>query len=161
MREGAYDYLTKPVDIARLHVLLEKAIVKGRTLQELVILRRRLKDGWGVDRLIGESQPMLEVQRLINHAAGTSSPVLVHGEARTGRELVARTLHELSPRSKGPFVAVNCGAMPETLLESEIFGHERGAFTDARDRREGCFELAHGGTLFLDEVAEMRPNTQV
>jgi DNA-binding NtrC family response regulator len=161
MRDGAYDYLTKPVDIERLQVLLEKALDKGRTLQELAILRRRLKDVWGAGRLIGESKPMLDVQRLINHAAGTSAPVLVYGETGTGKELVARTLHELSPRAKGPFVAVNCAAMPETLLESEIFGHERGAFTDARDRREGCFELAHGGTLFLDEVAEMRPITQV
>jgi DNA-binding NtrC family response regulator len=161
MREGAYDYLTKPVDMDRLQLLLEKALDKARTLQELAILRRRVKDVWGIGRLIGQSKPMQEVNRLIDLAAGTPAPVLVNGETGTGKELVARTLHELSPRSKGPFVAVNCAAMPETLLESEIFGHERGAFTDARDRREGCFELAHGGTLFLDEVAEMRPSTQV
>ncbi|HXJ84212.1 MAG TPA: sigma-54 dependent transcriptional regulator [Candidatus Methylomirabilis sp.] len=161
MREGAYDYLTKPVEIERLRVLLEKALDKAKVLQELTILRRRVKDVWGLGRLIGHSKPMQEVQRLIELAAGTAAPVLVNGETGTGKELVARTLHELSPRSKGPFLAVNCAAMPETLLESEIFGHERGAFTDARERREGCFELAHGGTLFLDEVAEMRPSTQV
>ena len=103
---------------------------------------------------------MQEVYRLIEQAAATPAPVLIHGETGTGKELVARTLHELSARASGPFVAVNCAAMPETLLESEIFGHERGAFSDARDRREGCFELADGGTLLLDEVAEMQPGTQ-
>jgi transcriptional regulator with PAS, ATPase and Fis domain len=110
--------------------------------------------------MLGRSAPMREVHRLIEQAAATPAPVLIHGETGTGKELVARTLHELSARSGGPFVAVNCAAIPETLLESEIFGHERGAFTDARDRREGCFELAHGGTLLLDEVAEMQPATQ-
>jgi DNA-binding NtrC family response regulator len=160
MRQGAYDYLTKPVDLDRLRLLIEKALERGRTLDEVTILRRRVKDVWGLGRLIGRSAPMQEVHRLIEQAAATPAPVLIHGETGTGKELVARTLHELSARASGPFVAVNCAAMPETLLESEIFGHERGAFTDARDRREGCFELAHGGTLLLDEVAEMQPGTQ-
>jgi DNA-binding NtrC family response regulator len=160
MRQGAYDYLTKPVDMDRLRILVEKALDKGKDLQEIVALRRRLKNVWGVGRLIGQSKPMQEVHRLIELAAGTPAPVLIYGETGTGKELVAHTLHELSGRSSGPFLAVNCAAMPETLLESEIFGHERGAFTDARDRREGCFELAHGGTLLLDEVSEMRPSTQ-
>ena len=160
MRQGAYDYLTKPVDLDRLRLLIEKGLERGRTLDEITILRRRVKDVWGLGRLIGRSAPMQEVHRLIEQAAATPAPVLIHGETGTGKELVARTLHELSARSGRPFVAVNCAAMPETLLESEIFGHERGAFTDARDRREGCFELAHGGTLLLDEVAEMQPGTQ-
>ncbi len=160
MRQGAYDYLTKPVDLDRLRLLVEKALDRARTLDEVTILRRRVKEVWGMGRLIGRSAPMQEIHRLIEQAAATSAPVLIHGETGTGKELVARTLHDLSARAGGPFVAVNCAAMPETLLESEIFGHERGAFTDARDRREGCFELAHGGTLLLDEVAEMQPGTQ-
>ena len=160
MRQGAYDYLTKPVDLDRLRLLIEKALDRARTLDEITILRRRVKQVWGLGRLVGRSAPMQEVHRLIEQAASTPAPVLIHGETGTGKELVARTLHELSARANGPFVAVNCAAMPETLLESEIFGHERGAFTDARDRREGCFELAHGGTLLLDEVAEMQPATQ-
>jgi len=160
MRKGAYDYLTKPVDLDRVRLLIEKALDRARTLDEITILRRRVKEVWGLGQLIGRSAPMQQVHRLIEQAAATSAPVLIHGETGTGKELVARTLHELSARAEGPFVAVNCAAMPETLLESEIFGHERGAFTDARDRREGCFELAHGGTLLLDEVAEMQPGTQ-
>jgi transcriptional regulator with PAS, ATPase and Fis domain len=103
---------------------------------------------------------MQEVYRLIEVAAPTPAAVLISGESGTGKELVARTLHELSPRAKGPFVAVNCAAIPETLLESEIFGHEKGAFTGALERRPGCFELAHEGTIFLDEIAEMNPGTQ-
>jgi DNA-binding NtrC family response regulator len=160
MRQGAYDYLTKPVDLDRVRLLIEKALDRARTLDEIMVLRRRVKEVWGLGRLIGRSAPMQEVHRLIEQAAATPAPVLIHGETGTGKELVARTLHELSTRAGGPFVAVNCAAMPETLLESEIFGHERGAFTDARDRREGCFELAHGGTLLLDEVAEMQSGTQ-
>jgi DNA-binding NtrC family response regulator len=161
MRKGAYDYLTKPVDLDRVRLLIEKALDRARTLDEITILRRRVREVWGLGRLIGRSPPMQKVHRFIEQAAATPAPVLIHGETGTGKELVARTLHELSARAHGPFVAVNCAAMPETLLESEIFGHERGAFTDARDRREGCFELAHGGTLLLDEVAEMQPGIQV
>src|SRR6185503_11457019 len=119
------------------------------------MLRRKLSQVWGMGRLVGTSAGMQEVYRLIEVAAPTTAPVLISGESGTGKELVARTLHDLSPRSKGPFVAVNCAAIPETLLESEIFGHEKGAFTGALERRQGCFELAHEGTIFLDEIAEM------
>ena len=155
MKDGAYDYLTKPLDVPRLRILIEKALEKGEALREVVLLRRRLQEVWGSGKLVGKSRPMQEVYRLIDLAAPTSAPVLITGESGTGKELVARSLHELSPVAKGPFVAVNCSAIPESLLESEIFGHERGAFTGALERRAGCFELANGGTLFLDEIAEM------
>jgi DNA-binding NtrC family response regulator len=160
MREGAYDYLTKPVDVARLRLLIPKAAERGEALREVALLRRRLSQVWGMGRLVGTSAGMQEVYRLIEVAAPTTAPVLISGESGTGKELVARTLHDLSPRAKGPFVAVNCAAIPETLLESEIFGHEKGAFTGALERRPGCFELAHEGTIFLDEIAEMNPGTQ-
>jgi len=160
MKQGAYDYLTKPVDIPRLKILIEKALEKGETLREVSLLRRRVQEVWGSGKLVGKSRSMHEVYRLIDLAAPTTAPVLISGESGTGKELVARRLHELSPRSKGPFVAVNCSAIPETLLESEIFGHEKGAFTGALERRAGCFELAHMGTLLLDEIAEMTPSTQ-
>ena len=160
MREGAYDYLTKPVDVARLRVLIPKAAERGEALRDVALLRRKLSQVWGMGRLVGTSHGMQEVYRLIEVAAPTPAAVLISGESGTGKELVARTLHDLSPRSKGPFVAVNCAAIPETLLESEIFGHEKGAFTGALERRPGCFELAHEGTIFLDEIAEMNPGTQ-
>ncbi|HEU5191017.1 MAG TPA: sigma-54 dependent transcriptional regulator [Methylomirabilota bacterium] len=159
-KDGAYDYLTKPVDVARLRLLVEKAIEKGEALREVNVLRRRVKAVWGHGRLVGTSKAMQAVFRQIDLAAPTSAPVLISGESGTGKELAARTLHELSPRSQGPFVAVNCAAIPDTLLESEIFGHEKGAFTGALDRRIGCFELAHQGTLFLDEISEMSPSLQ-
>jgi DNA-binding NtrC family response regulator len=159
-KDGAYDYLTKPVDVARLRLLVEKALEKGEALREVNVLRRRVKAVWGHGRLVGTSKVMQAVFRQIDLAGPTSAPVLIAGESGTGKELAARTLHELSPRSQGPFVAVNCAAIPETLLESEIFGHEKGAFTGALDRRIGCFELAHQGTLFLDEISEMSPSLQ-
>jgi DNA-binding NtrC family response regulator len=160
MKEGAYDFLTKPVDVPRLKVLIAKAVEKAEALREVAVLRRRVKQVWGLSTLVGKSPAMQEVYRLIELAAPTPAPVLITGESGTGKELVARTLHEMSPRGRGPFVAVNCAAIPETLLESEIFGHEKGAFTGALERRPGCFEVAHGGTIFLDEIAEMTVATQ-
>jgi DNA-binding NtrC family response regulator len=160
VKDGAFDYLTKPVDLARLRLLIEKALERWEALSEVTLLRRRVQDIWGMGRLVGKSPAMQEIYRLIELAGPTTAPVLIWGESGTGKELVARTLHTRSPRGRGPFVAVNCAAIPETLLESEIFGHERGAFTGAFERRAGCFELASGGTLLLDEIAEMAPATQ-
>ncbi|MEE9181412.1 MAG: sigma-54 dependent transcriptional regulator, partial [candidate division NC10 bacterium] len=160
MKDGAYDYLTKPVDVPRLKFLIQRALEKGEALREVTLLRRRLKEVWGYGKLVGKSKVMQEVYRLIDLAAPTAAPVLISGESGTGKELVAHILHELSPRGQRAFVAVNCSAIPETLLESEIFGHERGAFTGAMERRVGCFEMAHEGTIFLDEIAEMSPSTQ-
>jgi DNA-binding NtrC family response regulator len=160
MKDGAYDYLTKPVDVARLKLLIPKAASSSEALREVALLRRQLRQVVGVGRLVGTGPAMQALYRMIEMAAPTPAPVLITGESGTGKELVARTIHELSPRARAPFVAVNCAAIPETLLESEIFGHEKGAFTGALERRAGCFELAHQGTLFLDEIAEMNPATQ-
>ena len=160
MREGAYDYMAKPVDPRRLRVLVEKAVEKVQVNREVTVLRRQLKESRGLGPLLGVSPAMQEVYRLIEMAAASPAPVLVLGETGTGKELVARTIHQMSPRAKGPFVAVNCSAIPETLLESELFGHEKGAFTGAMARRPGYFELADGGTIFLDEIAEMSSSLQ-
>jgi DNA-binding NtrC family response regulator len=155
MRDGAYDYLPKPVDLRRLRALVDKALEQSQVLREVTLLRRQLGGTQAMGTLIGASEPMQEIYKTIEQAASTSAPVLISGESGTGKELAARTIHSLSVRGKGPFVAINCGAVPETLLESELFGHERGAFTGAVERRAGYFELADGGTLFLDEIAEM------
>ncbi len=161
MKDGAYDYLTKPVDPSRLQLLLERAVERAEAAREVHRLRRELRQRGAFGRLVAGAPGMREVTRQIEQVAPTDATVLVLGESGTGKELVARTIHEHSPRRRAPFVAVNCAAIPETLLESEIFGHEKGAFTGASGRRPGCFELADGGTLFLDEVAEMSPATQV
>ena len=161
IKEGAYDYLSKPVDPSRLRILIQKAIERQETLREVKQLRRQLRDQGSFGRMIGNSPRVRPVYRTIEQAAPTAASVLIWGESGTGKELAAQTIHELSPRSSFPFVAINCAAIPETLLESEIFGHEKGAFTGAQDRRTGVFELAHRGTLFLDEIAEMQPATQV
>jgi len=161
MKEGAYDYLSKPVDPSRLRILLQKAVERQGTLREVKNLRRQLREQGTFGRIVGNSPSIRAVYRVVEQAAPTSASVLIWGESGTGKELAAQTIHELSPRASFPFVAINCAAIPETLLESEIFGHEKGAFTGANDRRVGVFELAHRGTLFLDEIAEMQPATQV
>lgn len=158
--EGAFYYLEKPVDPVKLKVVLAKAVEYGSTRRENRSLKRQLQ-GYGVfGRLVGSSQVMREVYTLLEQVAPSSASVLVTGESGTGKELISRTIHELSPRRLAPFVAINCSAIPETLMESEIFGHEKGAFTGAAERRVGCFELAHTGTLLLDEIAEMPPLLQ-
>ena len=160
MKEGAYDYLTKPVDPQRLRVLLKRMVERHDTRREMTALKRQLNEGGRFGRTIGSSPAIREVYTLIEQAAPTEASVLISGESGTGKELMARTIHELSPRASAPFVALNCAAIPEGMLESEIFGHERGAFTSAIERRQGCFELAHRGTLLLDEIAEMAPPLQ-
>ncbi len=160
MKDGAYDYLTKPVDSKRLGVLLEKVVERVEVLREVTLLRRQLRESRGFGPLLGVSPHMQEVYQFIELAAASSAPVLITGETGTGKELVARTIHQMSARAKGPFVAVNCSAIPDTLLESELFGHERGAFTGASERRAGYFELADAGTIFLDEITEMSPALQ-
>ena len=160
MRHGAFDYLTKPVDTTRLQVLLEKSIEQESLSREVNLLRHQLRQKGSFGQMVGQSRGMQEVYRWVELAATSTAPVLVYGESGTGKELVARTIHELSNRRNKPFVAINCAAIPETLIESELFGHERGAFTGATERRLGCFELTDGGTLFLDEISEMDTNTQ-
>ncbi len=158
---GAYDYLTKPVEPVRLRNVLEKGLRQAQLAREASALRQRLESPLGsYGTLIGKSLPMRRLYKLLSQVAATEAPVLVTGESGTGKELVARTLHDLSPRRDGPFLPVNCAAVPPTLWESEILGHEKGAFTGALERRMGCFEQADGGTLFLDEVTEMASEVQ-
>jgi DNA-binding NtrC family response regulator len=161
IKDGAYDYLTKPVDPQRLKILLDKVVERQETLREVKSLRRQLREHGSFGRMIGNSPEMRRIYRTIEQAAPTAASVLISGDSGTGKELVAQTIHQLSPRTAFPYVPINCAAIPETLLESEIFGHEKGAFTGAAERRQGCFELADRGTLFLDEIAEMTPATQV
>jgi DNA-binding NtrC family response regulator len=160
MKLGAYDFLQKPIDATRLRTILFNATRQRDTQIELEVARRRLRETGVLGALVGSSRSMQEIFALIERIAPSNVSVLITGESGTGKELVARTLHDLSPRKTKPFVAVNCAAIPETLIESEIFGHEKGAFTGAVERRIGCFELANGGTLLLDEVGEMPSATQ-
>ena len=161
LKDGAADYLTKPVDTQKLRLLLENISELNAQKRENEALRRQLRDKGSFGSIVGNSSKMRRIYQVIEQAAPTPASVLIIGESGTGKELVAQTIHQLSPRAEAPFVAINCAAIPETLLESEIFGHERGSFTGAIDRRAGCFELADRGTLFFDEIAEMIPVTQV
>ena len=160
MKLGAYDFLQKPVDATRLRTILANATRQRDTAIELEVARRRLRETGILGTMVGSSRAMRDIFALIEQIAPSNVSVLITGESGTGKEMVARTLHDLSPRKSRPFVAVNCAAIPETLIESEIFGHEKGAFTGAVERRAGCFELASGGTLLLDELGEMPVGTQ-
>jgi DNA-binding NtrC family response regulator len=160
MRMGAYDYITKPIDTNRLRTILQNASALVGSRPELESTRRKLRDSGALGQLRGASRKMQEIFRLIELVAPSTASVLITGASGTGKELVARTIHQLSPRHERPFVAINCAAIPETLIESEIFGHEKGAFTGALERRTGCFELAEGGTILLDEIGEMPVGTQ-
>jgi DNA-binding NtrC family response regulator len=158
--EGAYHYFEKPFDFNKLRLVVERAVEYAEQRRENDALRRQLRDRGTFGELVGLSEPMRQIYALIEQVAPSSASVLLTGESGTGKELVARTMHALSPRKRAPFVAINCSAIPETLMESELFGHEKGAFTGAAARRQGCFELANSGTLLLDEIAEMPPLLQ-
>ena len=161
MKLGAYDYLTKPARIEELDILIRKAAEKGRLIRQNVALRAQLDPNGGTGGIITASPAMQEVLRVVDRVAPTDSSVLVLGESGTGKELVARALHDRSPRAAQAFVAIHCGALPREVLESELFGHEKGAFTGAINAKPGLMELADGGTLFLDEIGEMEPDSQV
>ena len=155
MKDGAYDFLQKPVDSNHLLLLVDRALEQARLRTENILLREEWSRRYGFPRIIGESEVIKRAVGETQRVAQTEATVLVLGESGTGKELFARAVHHLSPRRDKPFVAINCAAIPETLIENELFGHERGAFTGASDRRQGKFELASGGTVFLDEIGEL------
>jgi len=160
MKSGAYDYVTKPINAEELSLLIRRAIETLQKDKEIDHLRRRLDQRFGLDQIVGQSKQMKDVFAKIQRAAPVDSTVMILGESGTGKELVAQALHHNSLRKKGPFVAVNCAAVPATLVESELFGHVRGAFTGATDRRIGRFEQADGGTLFIDEIGDFELGLQ-
>ena len=155
MQQGAFNYLQKPLDLAQLRVVTEKAAEAARLRRTNVELNRRLDEKFGFEGVVGSSPQMNAVIERLKRIAPTDASVLITGETGTGKELVAQAIHQNSPRKNKPFVALNCAALSENILESELFGHVRGAFTDASADRIGKFEYAHGGTLFLDEVGDM------
>ena len=160
MKQGALDFLAKPVDPDHLVLLVERALAQRRLLNEYRLLKEEAAARRGGPHIIGDSLALRQVMAAIDRAAATDTTVLLEGESGTGKELCARALHDRSPRAHGPFVAINCAAIPETLLEAELFGYERGAFTGANQRKLGRFELAQRGTLFLDEIGEMPMTVQ-
>lgn len=162
MKLGAYDYLTKPVDLEELKLVVEKAMESLRTRWELAHLRKEQEERFGLSEIIGSSPAMAHVLNFVEKVAqADTTTVLIVGETGTGKELIARRIHLLSRRRDKPLVTVDCSALPESLVESELFGHERGAFTDAKSRKRGLFELADGGTVFLDEIGDISQSLQV
>ena len=161
MKNGAYDYMLKPFDPNELGVLIEKIIRYQEQEREMLFLREEHKERTRFESMIGQSQPMQDIFNLIRDVAPMDSTVLITGETGTGKGLAAKAIHTNSPRCNGPFVTVNCGAIPEHLMETELFGHQKGAFTDAKETKKGRLELAHGGTIFLDEVGEISRRMQI
>ncbi|MDQ6859822.1 MAG: sigma-54 dependent transcriptional regulator [Verrucomicrobiota bacterium] len=161
MKRGAYDFVTKPLNLDKVEILIARALGSRKMEQENRSLRKQVDERFGLENVIGESNPLREVLDTIRQVAPSSANVLIDGESGTGKELAAHAIHNLSRRSKAKFVTVHCAALSPTLLESELFGHERGAFTGAHERRIGRFEQANGGTIFLDEIGEIDPSTQV
>ncbi len=160
IQSGAFWYIEKPLKAAVLRALLDRALGLEHNRRQVAALTRQLREAGRLGEIVGRSKPMQDVMRLVEQVAPSMASVLITGETGSGKEIVARTIHQLSPRCNRTFVAINCSAIPESLMESEIFGHERGAFTGAAERRIGCFELADGGTLLLDEIGEMPAPTQ-
>jgi DNA-binding NtrC family response regulator len=161
MKEGAYDYIVKPLDVEQLTLMLNRIVEHQQLITENILLRKSLTEQYEFEDIIGRSEVMQEVFETIKAVTDTNATVLVTGETGTGKELVARAIHSNSSQRYGPFVATSCGALPETLLESELFGYEKGAFTGADRTKKGRFELAHGGTIFLDEVGDISMKTQI
>jgi len=161
LKSGAYDYLTKPLDIDELKILIQKSLEHYRLQEENAFLKERLEDRFDFSQIIGKGRRMKELFETLSLIAPSDATILIYGESGTGKELVANAIHQNSPRAQKPFIKVSCAALPETLLESELFGHEKGAFTGAIARKAGRFQMADGGSLFLDEVSEMSPSTQV
>ena len=161
LKMGAMDYIVKPFNIEELKIIVAQGLENRRIQQENVLLKKDLEEKYGMNNMVGKSKKMLEVYNLIEKIAGTDSTVLILGESGTGKEIAARAIHFHSRRRERPFVSINCGALPENLLESELFGHVKGSFTGAIVNKKGLFETADKGTLFLDEVGEMSPWTQV
>ena len=160
LKSGAYDYLTKPLDIDELKILVQKALRHQQLEKENIFLKEQLKGRFDFSNIIGQSPMMLHLFETISLVAPSDATVLITGESGTGKEIIANAIHQNSLRREKPLIKVNCAALPETLLESELFGHKKGAFTGALKRRQGRFQLAHEGTIFLDEIAEMAPSTQ-
>jgi two-component system response regulator PilR (NtrC family) len=161
MKEGAYDYITKPFKVDEIKLVIKNAIERRNLSRENLLLKKELRTRYNFSNIIGSSPEMLKIYSLIQRVAGTRTNVLIAGESGTGKELVAKAIHYNSPRKDKPFITINCGAIPETLMESELFGHKKGSFTGAVANKLGLFEVAHEGTIFLDEIGELTPPIQV
>lgn len=161
MRAGAYDYITKPFAMEELRLLVRRALEHQRLVQENILLKKQIREKYHFENIVGKSETMQRVYEMMEKVAHTDSTVLIYGESGTGKELVARAIHYHSPRKDKPFVTINCGGLPESLLESELFGHVKGAFTGAISDKMGLFQVANGGTIFLDEISATSPTIQV